>query len=50
MDWIHLTQDKDKWRAPVNRAMNIPSSINFSTSRVTMNFSRSMLVTEIVHI
>jgi hypothetical protein len=23
MDWIHLAQDKDKWRALVNTVMNL---------------------------
>jgi hypothetical protein len=24
VDWIHLVQDRDQWRAVVNTAMNIP--------------------------
>jgi hypothetical protein len=23
MDWIDLSRDRDKWRAPVNMAMNL---------------------------
>jgi hypothetical protein len=23
MDWIHLAQDKDQWRAPVNTVNNL---------------------------
>jgi ribosome biogenesis protein Nip4 len=23
VDWIHLAQDKDRWRAPVNTVMNL---------------------------
>jgi hypothetical protein len=23
MDWIHLAQDKDQWRAPVNMVMDL---------------------------
>jgi hypothetical protein len=23
MDWIHLAQDEDQWRAPVNTVMNL---------------------------
>jgi len=31
MDWIHLTQDKDKRKAPINRATNIMGPVNFYT-------------------
>jgi hypothetical protein len=24
MDWIDVAQDRDQWRAPVNRVMNLP--------------------------
>jgi hypothetical protein len=24
MDWIDLAQDRDQWRAVVNKAMNLP--------------------------
>jgi hypothetical protein len=26
MDWIHLAQDRDQWRALVNTVMNLPVS------------------------
>jgi hypothetical protein len=32
MDWIDLAQDKDQWRALVNMAMNVITSINNSSS------------------
>jgi hypothetical protein len=30
IDWIHLAQDKDQWRALVNTVMKLPSSIKCS--------------------
>jgi hypothetical protein len=29
VDWIHLAQDKDQWRALVNMVTNLPISQNF---------------------
>jgi hypothetical protein len=23
VDWVHLAQDRDQWRAPLNTAMNL---------------------------
>jgi hypothetical protein len=43
MDWIHLAQDRDYWRALMNMAMNlwVPNSGGkFLSSRVTVCFSR----------
>jgi hypothetical protein len=47
MDWIHLIQDRDQWKALVNTVMNLwapQKSGNFLTSSVTISFSsRSLL-------
>jgi hypothetical protein len=29
MDWIHLAQDRDQWKAIVNTAMSLRASENF---------------------
>jgi len=39
VDWIHLTQEKDKWWALVNTVMNLKAD-NFLTSWVIISFSR----------
>jgi hypothetical protein len=41
--WIHLAQDKDQWRTPVNVAMNfrVPQNAeNFLSGGATVGFSR----------
>jgi hypothetical protein len=34
MDWIHLAQDRDKWRVRVNTVMNLRVPSNFWNSCV----------------
>jgi hypothetical protein len=41
MNWIHLAQDRDQWKALVNTARNVRVPINIvSSSCATGGFSR----------
>jgi hypothetical protein len=39
-DWIHLAQDRDKWRAPVNKVRKLPVPQNVANFT---SFSRILL-------
>jgi hypothetical protein len=46
VDWMHVAQDRNKWRDVVNTVMNlrVPRKAgNFLTSCVTISFSRRTL-------
>jgi hypothetical protein len=41
VDWIHLAENRDQWRALVYTVMNLPVSLkagNFFTRLVTISF------------
>jgi hypothetical protein len=41
VEWMHLAEDTDQWRALLNTLMK--NAANFLTSKVTISFSRSLL-------
>jgi hypothetical protein len=43
VDWIHLTQDRDKWRALVNTIMNVGVEKSFLTRWESISFSKRNL-------
>jgi hypothetical protein len=52
VDCIHLAQDKNQWWAVVNTVMNlwVPlQAVNFLTSRVTISFSRRIVLHSVSH-
>jgi hypothetical protein len=47
VNWIHLAEGRNQWRAPVNTVMKLQVTLqagNFLTSRVAISFSRRTLL------
>jgi hypothetical protein len=41
MDWFHLSQDRDQWRALVNMIKNLPYNFGkFLSSKAALGFSK----------
>jgi hypothetical protein len=52
VDWIHVAQDRNQWRAVVNTVMNLKVSYKAGnlTKLVTISFSRRILLTGVSYL